>query len=59
MLGDKLKKYRKQKGFTQVEMADILGVSRRTYTNWEKNKYCPRAHMYIHVQNLLKNIKDA
>lgn len=32
-----LKKLRKEKGYTQVEIAELLGVSRRAWQYWEKS----------------------
>ena len=36
--GEILKQYRKIRGFTQVEVASIYGVSTSTYLSWEKSK---------------------
>ena len=35
MIGDKIILYRKRKGLTQEELADLLEVSRQTVTKWE------------------------
>lgn len=40
-IGSKLKKARTEKGFTQEQTADALGVSRQTISNWENNKSYP------------------
>lgn len=40
-IGSKLKKARMEKGFTQEQTADALGVSRQTISNWENNKSYP------------------
>ena len=37
-LGDRLRKAREQAGLKQEEMADILGVSPATISNWEKGQ---------------------
>ena len=34
--GDKVKQLRKQKGYSQKELADRVGVDDRTIRNWEK-----------------------
>lgn len=37
-IGDRLSKFRKNTGKTQQEIADELGVERRTYASWESGK---------------------
>ncbi|MCX7779647.1 MAG: helix-turn-helix domain-containing protein [Negativicutes bacterium] len=41
MLGEKLKSLREQKGITQQEMADILGIARGTYAHYEIDRREP------------------
>lgn len=36
-LGEKIKKYRVEKGLTQQELADIIGVQRAAISKYEKN----------------------
>lgn len=40
-IGSKLKKARTEKGLTQEQSAEALGVSRQTISNWENNKSYP------------------
>lgn len=40
-IGMKLKKARNEKGITQEQAAELLGVSRQTISNWENNKSFP------------------
>lgn len=40
-LGDKLKKARISKNFTQEYLADLLNVSQKTYSNFENDKSKP------------------
>lgn len=40
-IGSKLKKARNEKGITQEQAAELLGVSRQTVSNWENNKSYP------------------
>jgi len=40
-IGSKLKNARTEKGLTQEQTADALGVSRQTISNWENNKSYP------------------
>ena len=35
--GDKLSKLRKNKNYTQEELAELLGVSRQSISKWESN----------------------
>lgn len=39
--GPWLKELREQAGYTQVEMAERLGVSAATVSNWENEKFTP------------------
>lgn len=39
---DKVKKERREKGLTQQQFADMLGVSLRTITNYEKGESYPK-----------------
>ena len=40
-IGSKLKNARNEKGITQEQAAEVLGVSRQTISNWENNKSYP------------------
>lgn len=42
MLGEKLKEYRKKKGWKQEELAERSGYSRSSIINWETGKRAPR-----------------
>ncbi len=42
-LGEHLKKRRKELGLLQREVAMQMGISRKTCTNWEKDKTAPSA----------------
>jgi transcriptional regulator with XRE-family HTH domain len=42
-LGGKIKKFRNEKGFSQQELADKLGVHRKTIVFYEQNKTQPPA----------------
>lgn len=41
MLGEKLMKLRKRRGMSQQEVADLLGVTRQTVSNWEGGQGAP------------------
>ena len=38
MLGKQLKFIREQKGYSQAQIAESLGTTRQTISNWENNK---------------------
>lgn len=40
--GDSLKRGRKNAGYTQSELGEILGVGKTTIINWEKGKTSPQ-----------------
>jgi len=44
----RLKKLREKAGISQVEAAELVGVSRATYFNWESGSNYP------HIKNLAK-----
>lgn len=41
MIGDILKNLRKEKGLTQNELSQIIGITRTTYAGYENNKHEP------------------
>lgn len=43
--GAVISKYRKENEFSQPELAEIMGVSRNTITNWENNRARPDVEM--------------
>ena len=60
MLGDQIKKYRKEKKMSQEELAIPLNVVRQTVSKWENNLSVPDAELLLqnclgqtnnHVQN--------
>ena len=40
-LGNTLQKLRKERGYSQVELSEILGVTRFTVANWETGRRTP------------------
>lgn len=40
-LGEILQKYRKDKGFTQIELADACGISQKEFSQIERNQAVP------------------
>ena len=55
----KLKEYRINKGYTQQEMADILGITQQSYSNKEAGKRGFNAKELLILQKVLGvNIED-
>ncbi len=52
MLGDKLKKYRLENGYTQEEVAVHLSVVRQTVSKWEKGVSVPDADLLVLLAQL-------
>lgn len=53
--GEKLRKQRTKLNFTQQEVADLLGVALRTYTNYENAEKQPRKReVYIKLSEVLQ-----
>ena len=51
-IGAKLKKARLQAGMTQEQVAEALGVSRQTISNWENENIQPSIDMLIRLAKL-------
>ena len=54
MFGENLKTLRKQKGFSQEELATRLHVVRQTISKWEKNLSVPDADTLIRLAGTLE-----
>ena len=54
MFGENLKTLRKQKGFSQEELATRLHVVRQTISKWEKNLSVPDADTLIRLTEVLE-----
>jgi putative transcriptional regulator len=54
MFGENLKTLRKQKGFSQEELAARLHVVRQTISKWEKNLSVPDADTLIRIAEILE-----
>jgi len=52
-LGEKLKKARINKNFTQEYLAEVLNISQKTYSNFENDKSKPDLHQ---VENIAKTL---
>ncbi len=47
------KKYRKQKGFTQIELAELLEVDRSTISKWENGENYPKINRLQEISSTL------
>ena len=53
MLNENIKKYRKEKGFSQETLAQELNVVRQTISKWEKGVSVPDAEMLTKISEVL------
>ena len=51
---ERLKELRKKKGLKQQEIAELLGVKRNTYSDWENGKTEPSFENLIKLADLLE-----
>ena len=49
MLGKQLKLLREQKGYSQNQIAEYLGTTRQTISNWENDKTIIDSHSLIRL----------
>ncbi len=42
LFGRNVRRHRVQKNMTQQELADIMGVTQKTISLYETNRYCPK-----------------
>lgn len=58
MIGETLKKLRKEKKLSQTEIAKILGIPQRTYSDYETNKSEPKLDTLIKIAELYQTSTD-
>ena len=46
-LGERLARFRKERGFTQVELAQCMGITQALITDYERDKLRPYAEMVV------------
>ena len=51
-LGEKLKKSRTEKGFSQEKIAELIGVSRQAVTKWEGNQSTPSSENLLALASI-------
>ena len=54
MLQDNLKRFRKEKGFSQEQLAVRLHIVRQTVSKWEQGLSVPDAEMLVRVSEVLE-----
>lgn len=52
IFGDNIKRLRKNKGLKQQELAEILGIKRNTYSDWENGKTEPSFENLVKLADL-------
>ena len=50
-IGDKIKELRIEKGYSQMQLAKIIGVSQKAIDYWERNVNEPKASYIIALVN--------
>ena len=50
-IGDKIKELRIEKGYSQMQLAKIIGVSQKAVDYWERNVNEPKASYIIALVN--------
>mgnify|MGYP004506020221 CR=1 FL=1 len=53
MIGENIAKLRKEKNLTQEELANLICVSPKTISSWEKNRNLPNVDMLISLTKVL------
>lgn len=49
MFGDRIKNLRQSYNLSQVQLAEQLGVSKQTVSNWENNNILPSIEMLVKI----------
>lgn len=52
MFGDMIQTLRKSRNLSQVQLAEKLGVSKQTVSNWENNNILPSIDMLLKISKL-------
>jgi len=58
-LADHIRKYRKDKGISQVELAEKLEVDEMTIVNWEKRRTKPVKKSLEKLEKILSNLPSS
>ena len=58
-IGNRIAKFRKAKGMTQEELANVLGVSSQAVSKWENDASCPDISLLPQLSKILDVTTDA
>ena len=58
IFGDNIKRLRKNKGLKQQEIAELLGVKRNTYSDWENGKTEPKLENVVKLAQVFNTTTD-
>lgn len=58
MFSAQLKKYRKNNGYTQKQLAEVVGVTQQAVAKWETNKASPDLEMLQKISSILNVTVD-
>lgn len=58
MFNEQLKKLRKNSGINQIQLAEALGVTKQSISNWENDNILPSVEMLIQIANYFKVTTD-
>ena len=58
IFGDNIKRLRKNKGLKQQELAEILGIKRNTYSDWENGKTEPKLGSVVKLAHVFGTTTD-
>ncbi len=53
-IGDNIKKFRKTRGLSQIELGEKLGVTQQVITNWERNLREPNIETLLKIAGIFK-----
>ena len=59
MLGERIRQLRIGRGVSQVELADVLGVTKQSVSNWENNNIQPSIDMLLKLAGYFSDSTDS
>lgn len=54
VIGDNIASKRKEKGWTQTELAERVGVNQIQVSRWENGKHLPTLEQFVYIAEALK-----